>query len=159
MLRQAVRDERSLHPFEIEAGVILPDHAHFVWTLPEGDADYGRRIGRIKVAFTKALRSSGDGGQCPPYDLHATAGAGRQRGYADVWQPRFWEHTIRDETDFARHVDYIHYNPVKHGYVADPGEWPYSSLHRFVRRGILPPDRGEAIGDDGLCARGEPVGR
>lgn len=129
LLRQAMAVERSSHPFEVDGGVVLPDHTHFVWTMPDGDCDYSSRIGRIKVAFTKAYRDAVGG-----------IGEGRQRGYADVWQPRFWEHVIRDRDDYNRHLDYIHYNPVKHGYVTCPHSWPHSSFTRWVEKLGYDPD-------------------
>ena len=119
-LRSAVRSVRARRPFRIDAWVVLPDHMHCVWTLPEGDADYAGRWRSIKTAYTYALRRAG---YC------------RQ-----VWQPRYWEHTIRDERDFAVHIDYVHLNPYKHGYVTRVQDWPYSSFHRFVRAGIYPLD-------------------
>jgi putative transposase len=140
-LRRATAVERALHPFEFDAGVVLHDHAHFLWTLPPGDCDYSSRIGRIKVAFTKALRAAGGwerdgreaGGQCPPYsDRGRERRPQPQRGYAEVWQPRFWEHVIRDLDDRNRHLNYIHYNPVRHGYVTCPHQWEYSSFGQWV---------------------------
>jgi putative transposase len=124
LLRRAMGDERAHNAFEMDGGVVLPDHTHFLWTLPQGGDDYSSRIGRIKAAFTKALRATGE-----------TTGAGHQRGYADVWQPRFWEHVIRDRDDLNRHLDYIHYNPVRHGHVSCPHAWPHSSFGRWVERG------------------------
>jgi putative transposase len=143
-LRTAFRTVRSERPFDIDAIVILPDHLHAVWTLPDGDADFPLRWRRIKTVFTRAVIASG--ATFKPRD-----GGGRI-----LWQRRFWEHTIRDAGDFSRHVDYVHYNPVKHGYVANPLDWPHSSLHRFVRNGILPPDWGKVAGDDD--GFGEPWG-
>ncbi len=130
ILRKAFRRVRAERPFDIDAVVILPDHLHAIFTLPERDSDYSGRLRGIKAAFTHGLRKGGL--ELPSRD---------KTGYL-LWQRRFWEHTIRDDTDFARHVDYIHYNPVKHGYVAHPAEWPHSSLSRFVRNGIVPSDWG-----------------
>jgi putative transposase len=117
-LRLVVRTVRLRRPFQIDAWVVLPDHMHCVWTLPEYDADYAGRWRAIKTGYTYALRRLG---YCQP-----------------VWQARYWEHTIRDERDFAVHIDYVHLNPYKHGHVTRVRDWPYSSFHRFVRAGIYP---------------------
>ncbi|NIR29437.1 MAG: transposase [Gammaproteobacteria bacterium] len=124
LLRAAFRDIRSRHPFTVEAVVILPDHLHCIWTLPEGDSEFPRRWRLIKARFTELLPSNLGGVRR------------RDRGERAIWQPRFWEHVIRNERDYRRHVDYIHYNPVKHGYVRSPAHWPYSSFERFVRTGV-----------------------
>ena len=133
----AIRRVRELHPWQTDALVILPDHLHAVWTLPEGDADYSARWRMIKALFTKALR---------------------ERTYADAnaWQSRFWEHTIRDECDLANHIDYIHINPVKHGHVSRAADWPHSSIHRFIADGIVSSDWATEIADS---AFGEPSAR
>jgi putative transposase len=128
-LRNAFRYTRERHPFSIEASVILPDHLHAVWTLPEGDADYALRWRLIKSAFSHAL---------PPSEPVSKSRSGK--GERGIWQRRYWEHTLRDEADFAKHVDYIHFNPVKHGHVTRVADWPHSSFHRFVRLGIYPAD-------------------
>src|SRR5262249_15447602 len=122
-LRAAVRETRGSHPFTIDAVVILPDHLHIVMTLPDGDADYPNRWRLIKRRFTDAVMKSG------------TPVARHQNGEPALWQRRFWEHTIRDERDFERHVDYVHFNPVRHGLVARACDWPYSSFHGYVLRG------------------------
>ena len=140
-LRLAFRVVRNERQFDIDAIVILPDHLHAVFTLPDGDADFPLRWRRIKTVFTQAVIADGA-------TFKRRDGGGRT-----LWQRRFWEHTIRDTTDFNRHVDYIHYNPTKHGYVVNPLDWPYSSLHQFVRDGVLPPDWGKVAGADGF---GEP---
>ena len=127
-LRAAVRVVVRAHPFVIDAVVILPDHVHVVMTLPTDDADYSTRLRLIKRRFTNAVEKSGI-----PIARH-------RNGEPALWQRRFWEHTIRDEADFERHVDYIHYNPVKHGLVTRVRDWPHSSFHRYVRRGVLPED-------------------
>ena len=128
-LRTAFREIRRRHPFTIDAMVVLPDHLHAVWTLPEGDADFATRWRLIKSAFSRNLATSER-----ISDSRATKG---ERG---IWQRRYWEHTIRDENDFARHIDYIHINPVKHGLVARVSDWPYSSFHRMVKLGVYPED-------------------
>jgi putative transposase len=135
-LRAAVSETRAAHPFAIDAAVILPDHIHIVMTLPEGDADYPIRLSLIKRRFTDAVTKSG------------TPVARRRNGEIALWQRRFWEHTIRDEGDFERHVDYVHFNPVKHGLVARVCDWPYSSFHRYVHRGLLPQDWGGDFAQD-----------
>jgi putative transposase len=130
-LREAIEVVRARYPFEVPAMVLLPDHLHTVWSLPEGDSDYSLRWRRIKGDFTERyLAQGGDDG---------TRSASRQkRNERGLWQRRFWEHMILDDNDFERHVDYIHYNPVKHGLVTCPSDWLYSSFHAFVRRGIYP---------------------
>jgi len=110
--------------------VVLPDHLHIVMTLPDGDADFSTRWSLIKREFTRGFVSAG-----LPLPRHAN-------GEPALWQRRFWEHTIRDDRDFERHVDYIHYNPVKHGLVGRVRDWPHSSFHRYVRLGLVPQDWG-----------------
>jgi putative transposase len=127
-LRAAVRATRRSHPFAIDAVAVLPDHLHIVMTLPDGDADFPDRWRLIKRGFTDAVAKAG------------TPVARHRNGEHALWQRRFWEHTIRDERDFERHVDYILFNPVKHGLVARVRDWPHSLFHRFVRRGLLPED-------------------
>ena len=127
-LRTAFRIARHERPFAIEAIVILPEHLHAIWTLPEGDSDFSGRWRRIKAHFTHAVAATG-----VRVERH------RNGEYA-LWQRRFWEHTIRDDLDFRRHVDYLHFNPVKHGLVSRVRDWPYSSFHVYVRRGVLPAD-------------------
>ncbi len=122
-LRHAWRQAQERQPFTTEAVCLLPDHLHCVWTLPEDDADFSARWNRIKGLFTKTYRA-GD-------PTIPRGGASRRRkGEAAIWQRRFWEHRIRDEEDFRRHVDYVHHNPVKHGLVCDVRDWPWSSFHR-----------------------------
>ena len=130
-LRAAVRKVRARRPFHIDAWVVLPDHLHCVWTLPPGDADYSSRWKAIKIAFAKSL---------PATEILSSVRRGkRERG---IWQRRFWEHTIRDDRDYSAHMDYVHYNPVKHGLVARVAAWPYSSFHHCVEAGIYPVDWG-----------------
>ncbi len=128
-LRRAYGVTQSRLPFRTVAICVLPDHLHAIWQLPDGDADFGRRWGSIKRLFSTGFDAA----------THRTASkfAKREKG---VWQRRFWEHEIRDEADMARHVDYIHFNPVKHGHVVRVADWSYSSFHRYVRNGICPPD-------------------
>lgn len=127
-LRNIVRNVKAELPFVIDAMVVLPDHWHAVWTLPTDDAGYARRLRLIKARFTKHLLRVGvniakDG-----------------RGEYQLWQKRFWEHTIRDERDFEAHVNYVHINPVKHGHVARAIDWPHSTMQRYVERGLMPAD-------------------
>ena len=144
-LRAAVRQTRTIQPFGIDAIVVLPDHLHIAMTLPEGDADYPNRWRLIKRRFTDAL-------------LKSRRQVTRLRnGEVALWQRRYWEHTIRDERDFERHVDYIHFNPVKHGLVKRVRDWPYSSFHRYVRQGVLPQDWAGDFGQD-TGSFGEPRG-
>ena len=139
LLRTAFRDTRARHPFAIEAIVILPDHLHAIWTLPEGDADFARRWRLIKSAFSRGL----------PHGERISASR-LAKGERGIWQRRYWEHTLRDEGDLARHVDYIHFNPVKHGHVSRVQDWPYSSFSRMVRLGVYPADwAGDVRENDG----------
>jgi putative transposase len=127
-LRTARRTVARERPFDLIAVVLLPDHLHTVWSLPPGDLDYSTRWGQIKEAFTRSFRSSG--GTEGPRSLSRV----RKRERA-VWQRRFWEHTVRDEDDLERCVDYVHWNPVKHGLVERVQDYPWSSFHRYVRAG------------------------
>ncbi len=117
-LREAFRYTKSKKPFIIDAIVVLPDHLHCLWQLPAGDLDFSGRWHQLKRYFSVGIDT-------PIND----------RQEKQVWQRRFWEHLIRDEEDWEKHLDYIHYNPVKHGYVSDPSEWPYSSWSRAVAKG------------------------
>jgi putative transposase len=135
ILRAALRGCMARWPFALDAIVLLPDHLHALWTLPPDDANYSRRWGWVKKEFTKAWLAGGN----PERAVSAGRAAKRQRG---VLQPRFWEHLIRDEADFERHADYIHYNPVKHGYAEAPRDWRWSSFRRFVAGGAYPDDWG-----------------
>jgi len=136
-LREAVRKVRAARPFHIDAWVVLPEHMHAVWTLPPGDTDYSARWRAIKIAFAKAI---------PNTEFRSAVRV--TRGERGIWQRRFWEHTIRDDWDFAAHVDYVHINPMKHGLVASVMDWPYSSFHRYVARGIYAPDwAGQGVED------------
>lgn len=132
LLRAAFRTVRNDHPFHIDAIVVLPDHLHCIWTLPQGDIDFSMRWRLIKGEFTRGL---------PRRDEPRSASR-TQRRERGIWQRRFWEHVIRNDRDYARHVDYIHFNPVKHGLAARPIDWPHSSIHDFVLRGILTADWG-----------------
>jgi putative transposase len=127
-LRDAFRTARRERPFVIDAIVILPDHLHAIFTLPLEDSDFSGRWRRIKGHFSSHMIAAGASEERHPNGEYA------------LWQRRFWEHTIRNEKDFARHVDYIHFNPIKHGLVSRVSDWPHSSFHLYVRRGILPED-------------------
>jgi putative transposase len=131
-LREAVAAVRRKRPFEIVAWVLLPDHLHTIWTLPSGDDKYATRWRRIKEEFTEAWLAAG-GSEGPRSRSRL---ARNERG---IWQRRFWEHTCEDEHDFERHFDYIHYNAVKHGYVACPRDWPHSTFHRWAKCGVYEP--------------------
>lgn len=130
-LRSAHRVVRAARPFRIDALVVLPDHLHTVWTLPPGDADFSTRWSLIKRHVSQAVRHLLPAGQSASRD---------KRRELSLWQRRFWEHQIRDDADYARHMDYVHYNPVKHGYVAAVRDWPFSTFHRYVRIGVYSPD-------------------
>lgn len=129
LLHTAFEQTREQFPFEIDAIVLLPDHLHTIWTLPVDDADFSTRWSFVKRHFTKAWLSSGGRERSRTESRQRS----RRRG---VWQRRFWAHLIRDETDFIRPCDYIHFHPVKHGLVA----WPHSSFHRLVAQKICEPD-------------------
>ncbi|MFQ5668762.1 MAG: transposase [Candidatus Binatia bacterium] len=133
LLGSLIRRWQLRWPFTIEALVLLPDHLHAIWSLPPGEDEYSKRWGWIEKEFTKWwLRS---GGREQPQ----TAGRRRDRRRG-VWLPKFWEHTLESEDDFERHFDYAHYNPLKHGYARCPRDWPCTSFHRWVRRGVYPED-------------------
>ncbi len=131
LLRQTFKRVKRNYPFDIEAAVILPDHLHCIWALPINDDDFSTRWRLIKSGFAKAY------GQPLP-----------------IWQNRFWEHLIRDERDYRQHLDYIHFNPVKHGYTQTPALWPHSSFRKFVELGFYDEDWGsevdlpEAVGNE-----------
>ena len=138
-LREAVRAVRRAHPFVIHGWVVLPDHLHCVLTLPPGDCDYALRWRLIKMAFSKRLAAG-----------ERRCLSRQRRGERGVWQRRYWEHLIRDDADFAHHLDYLHFNPVKHGLVARVADWPFSTFHREVRAGRYPADwAGDAAGRRG----------
>ncbi len=129
--REALRQVIAEKPFELHAGVVLPDHIHLLVALPSHDDDLSTKIGRAKALFTKATPRPAS--QIP---------SRREHREADVWQRRFYDHLIRDEDDYLRHLEYIHYNPVKHGHATRPRDWPWSSFHRWVSLGAYPLDWG-----------------
>ena len=139
LLREAFRTVRSQQPFSIIAIVVLPEHIHTIWELPSDDENYSSRWRAIKSLFTRTLIKQG------------VKISKNKKGEYSLWQRRFWEHTIRDENDLQRHVDYIHYNPVKHGYIIKASDWPYSSIHRYIKSEIIHEDWGanEMVMGDG----------
>ena len=147
-LRKAIVETKEALPFNIVAWVLLPDHLHCIWELPERECDYSTRWSLIKKAFTKAVRE-----QIALPEQTASRSKHRE---SSVWQRRFWEHAIEDERDLAAHCDYIHYNPVKHGLVASAWDWPYSTFHRMVQKGLYPrewcggkvPEQSDPIGNE-----------
>ena len=134
-LREAIETIRQDRPVQLVAMVLLPDHVHTVWTLPEGDTEYPIRWKRIKEEFTREYLARG--GAEVPRSLSRM-----RQGERGVWQRRYWEHTVRDESDLKRCVDYVHWNPKKHGYVTRVRDWPWSSFHRYVEAGEYAPDWG-----------------
>ncbi len=132
-LRNAVAAIKSEQPFEILGAVVLPDHIHFLWKLPPNDTAYPKRLGRIKVLFTQSLRGQGTLPQNVSFSR-------RKRRESDVWHRRFWEHTICDEDDFEQHLNYIHYNPVKHNLSSCPHLWSYSSFSLWVKKVVYSVD-------------------
>jgi putative transposase len=135
-LRRMYSSAQKRNPFETIAICVLPDHLHAIWQLPDSDSDFSLRWSLIKSGFSRGL----------VLDTAPSASklARRERG---LWQRRYWEHAIRDDRDLERHVDYIHFNPVKHGYVSKVADWPHSTFHRYVERGILPSDWGGDVGE------------
>jgi len=132
-LHQCIQDVQEIHPFEMLATVLLPDHIHCIWKLPEKDLDFSIRWSIIKRSFSKMWLASGG-------KETWVSKSRKQHREAGIWQRRFWEHAIRDQEDFAKHVNYIHFNPVKHGYVKCPHQWPYSSFFRWVEEGYFKTD-------------------
>ena len=128
-LRAAFEQTRRTYPFDIAVIVVLLDHLHAVWTLPPADADFSTRWRLVKTRFAKALPK-----------LERRSAVRQQRNERGIWQRRYWEHLIRDDADYARHVEYCYFNPVKHGLVRRVRDWPHSSFYRDVRRGLFPLD-------------------
>ena len=127
--RDVMKKVKQQHPFDIDAMVVLPDHVHTMWTLPKGDADYPKRWMLIKAGFSRRIPKG-------EYRRKSRINKG-ERG---IWQRRYWEHLIRDERDYEQHVNYIYFNPVKHGYVQKAIEWKNSSIHRYIKEGIIAPN-------------------
>ena len=136
VLRDIINETRAEMPFEVDAWVLLPDHLHCIWTLPERDGDYSKRWGFVKAGYTKRIGKTLVGkGQA----IDASRLKHREEV---VWQRRFWEHRIRDEKDYEMHCNYIHYNPVKHGLVSAPKDRAYSTFNKYVYRGVYSADWG-----------------
>lgn len=140
-LRAGISKVRQSMPFSIDAWVLLPDHLHAIWTLPEHDSRYAARWAVIKSFVTKRCGNLFGSGE----NVKLSRSRRREGG---LWQRRFWEHAIRDDRDFHRHLDYLHWNPVKHGYVKAPTDWPYSTIHRFAAQGVYPPNWGGGGADE-----------
>ncbi len=137
LFRQAYQRTNALHPFTTVAICVLPDHLHAIWQMPVDEGDFALRWRMIKSNFSRNF------------------GANQQRSNSKIkhrekgiWQRRYWEHQIRDEIDLQRHVDYIHYNPLKHGYVKQVKDWPYSTFHKYVVQGVYTENWG-GFGENG----------
>ena len=137
LLRNAFEYTKQRYPFRMDAVVILPDHLHCIWTLPQADADFSTRWNMLKGYFSRHI-AKGE-------RISTSRKSRRERG---IGQRRFWEHLLRDQNDFNRHVDYIHWNPVKHGWAKSASDWPHSSFHRYVVRGVYPENWGNHAGYD-----------
>ena len=132
-LKLSILKTRESHPFEINAWILLPDHLHCVWTLPENDADFSTRWKLIKQYVSRDCQST--------FPMQARRSVSKKkRRESSIWQRRFWEHSIVSEKDFENHLNYLHYNPVKHGYCQAPCQWPYSSFHKYQAMGVYPED-------------------
>ncbi len=144
-LREAVTEIRARFPFRVDAWVLLPDHIHCIWTLPESDHGYSFRWSMIKrLTSQKAVVGRG------------SSDSMRTRRERKLWQRRFWDHAIRDENDFDRHLEYCYWNPVKHGLVSRVRDWPWSTFHRDVQRGMFSPDWGGEVEYSDGTGMGEP---
>ncbi len=143
LLRRVVDEVRGGYPFAVEAWVLLPDHLHCIWALPDGDMDFSKRWGLIKAGFSKRAQGMLD-------DKPQESASRIKHRESTIWQRRFWEHRIRNQEDYRRHMDYIHFNPVKHELVEHVRDWPYSTFHRYVEAGVYPGSWGseEAIIDN-----------
>jgi putative transposase len=128
-LRDAVRYVKQQHPFSIIGWVVLPEHMHAIWELPDHDLDYSKRWRLIKQRFSRSIE--------PEEVIQPSR---QSKGERLIWQRRFWEHQIRNEDDLQRHLDYVHINPVKHGYVTRASDWPFSSIRRYIRQHVITPD-------------------
>lgn len=144
VLRDVINGVKQRHPFKLDAMVVLPDHLHAIITLPVNDNNFPTRWRLIKAGFSRQL----------PGQERVTESR-KRKGERGIWQRRYWEHLIRSDNDFEKHVDYIHYNPVKHGYVRRTDEWPYSTIHDYISKGLLDPNwgYGEVIEDIGCGER------
>ncbi|MGC8697997.1 MAG: REP-associated tyrosine transposase, partial [Halothiobacillus sp.] len=137
-LRESFRQVMRVHPFQIDGIVVLPEHLHAILTLPVSDADYALRWRLIKTGFSRSLDR-----------VERISASRRSKGERGIWQRRYWEHLIRDDDDFAHHLDYLHFNPVKHGHVQQVCDWPWSSFHRYVKLGLLPANWGDGVDING----------
>jgi len=137
-LRQSITAVRASRPFTIDAWVLMPNHMHCIWTLPERDFDYGRRWGEIKRYVSHFCHET-------LHDPALLTRSAKKKSESTIWQRRFWEHQIRNDVDFERHMDYVHFNPVKHGFVLNVGEWEHSTFHRYVRDGVYAQDWGGTV--------------
>lgn len=134
-LRTAIQRTRASHPFTIDAWVIMPDHLHCIWTLPDEDSDFSTRWRMIKSLVSIACRDV-------YHDTNLMNSSKYKYSESTIWQRRFWEHQLRNDDDFAKHVDYLHFNPVKHGMAKSVSDWPYSTFHRYVKQGVYQADWG-----------------
>ena len=140
-LSKAFALTKRRYPFKLEAICLLPEHLHCVWALPENDSDFSTRWSFLKRTFTRLYLGAGG--------TQGTKNASRKaRHEAGIWQRRFWEHLIRDDKDYYNHLDYLHYNPVKHGLVKSPAEWKWSTFAKYVKAGLYPEDWGETLPDN-----------
>ncbi|RJP23263.1 MAG: transposase [Candidatus Omnitrophota bacterium] len=126
LLKEVIQKVRVNWPFQIEGFVLLPEHLHTIWSLPEGDSNFSERWKLIKANFTREYLKKND-------ELVRPSNSRMRKGERTVWQRRYWEHLIRDESDFNHHLNYLHYNPVKHGLVTNPKDWPWSTFQRYVK--------------------------
>lgn len=131
ILRKAVAETKRKHPFQIDGFVILPEHLRAIWTLPEGDSNYSTRWRLIKSTFSRNIPKT-----------ERISNSRQHKNERGIWQRRFWEHTIRDDKDFENHMNYLHYNPVKHGYVKSVVDWEFSTFHHWVKQGVYSADWG-----------------
>jgi putative transposase len=144
ILQETINTVKQRHPFTIDAWVLLPDHLHSIWTLPPGDKEYPKRWGMIKAGFSKQAKHLFHQEEW----MNETKIARRE---STIWQRRYWEHRIRNEEDYQRHMDYLHYNRVKHGLVNRVIDWPYSTFHRYMKQGVYPENwSGVVEFDDGV---------
>jgi putative transposase len=135
VLHSAFQNTKGRYLFQLPAICLLPDHLHCIMNLPTGDIDYSKRWSSIKGLFTiNYIKAGGEDGSRNNSRI--------KKGEAAIWQRRYWEHTIRDEKDYERHFDYIHYNPIKHGLVSKPSDWLYSSFHKYLKLGYYDQDWG-----------------
>ena len=126
ILREVINKVKKQHPFVLDAMVVLPEHLHAILTLPQNDKDFATRWMLIKSGFSRQLPKQ-----------EQINKSRKRKGERGIWQRRYWEHLIRDENDFEKHVDYVHFNPVKHGYVKMAVDWPYSTIHEYIMKNLL----------------------